>query len=88
MNGNALKAAKAFDQIVLFTYYNSNCYCVSCCKMKLTVKNLKGEKFDVEVEESLTVQEVKSAIVRILVRFAARSQLALLFLFYSRSPPR
>jgi hypothetical protein len=31
--------------------------------MKLTVKNLKGEKFEVEVDESLTVEQVKGVIV-------------------------
>lgn len=32
--------------------------------MKLTVKTLKGAKFDVEVDESHTVDQAKSAIVR------------------------
>lgn len=31
--------------------------------MKLTVKNLKGEKFEIEVEESQTVEQVKVVIV-------------------------
>lgn len=31
--------------------------------MKLTVKTLKGEKFDVQVEDNNTVQEVKAIIV-------------------------
>ena len=31
--------------------------------MKLTVKTLKGGKFEVEVEDSLTVEQVKSVIV-------------------------
>lgn len=35
--------------------------------MKLTVKTLKGAKFEVEVDESQTVQDAKSAIVRIVV---------------------
>ena len=32
--------------------------------MKLTVKTLKGGKFDVQVEESHTVAQVKGVIVR------------------------
>jgi hypothetical protein len=31
--------------------------------MKLTIKTLKGEKFDVQVEETNTVAEVKTIIV-------------------------
>jgi hypothetical protein len=31
--------------------------------MKLTIKTLKGEKFDVQVEEGNTVAEVKGIIV-------------------------
>jgi hypothetical protein len=37
--------------------------------MKLTVKTLKGAKFDLEVEESLTVAQVKTRIVRRLSVF-------------------
>ena len=37
--------------------------------MKLTVKTLKGGKFDVQVEDSHTVAQVKNAIVRIFVCF-------------------
>lgn len=33
-------------------------------KMKLTVKTLKGGKFEVEVEDSNTVEQVKGIIVR------------------------
>jgi hypothetical protein len=32
--------------------------------MKLAVKTLKGEKFQVEVEESMTMEQVKGVIVR------------------------
>lgn len=32
--------------------------------MKLTVKTLKGGKFEVEVDDALTVEQVKDAIVR------------------------
>lgn len=32
--------------------------------MKLTVKTLKGGKFEVEVEDSNTVEQVKGIIVR------------------------
>jgi hypothetical protein len=32
--------------------------------MKLTIKTLKGAKFDLQVEESLTVAQVKTVIVR------------------------
>lgn len=38
--------------------------------MKLTVKTLKGGKFEVEVDESKTVAEVKGIIVRSLIGFA------------------
>ena len=35
--------------------------------MKLTVKTLKGDKFDVQVEDSHTVAQVKNEIVRMFV---------------------
>ena len=37
--------------------------------MKVTVKTLKGGKFEVEVEESNTVSEVKGKIVRCISQF-------------------
>jgi len=37
--------------------------------MKVTVKTLKGGKFEVEVEESNTVSEVKGKIVRCISHF-------------------
>jgi hypothetical protein len=37
-------------------------------RMKLTVKTLKGEKFQLEVDESRTVEEVKGLIVSYVLR--------------------
>jgi hypothetical protein len=39
--------------------------------MKLTIKTLKGEKFDVQVEEGNTVAEVKGIIVSLKAHVAS-----------------
>lgn len=41
--------------------------------MKLTVKTLKGGKFDVQVEDTHTVAQVKGAIVRFLIAAAEKA---------------
>lgn len=44
--------------------------------MKLTVKTLKGGKFDVQVEDTHTVAQVKGAIVRFYLIAAAEKAAA------------
>jgi hypothetical protein len=51
--------------------------------MKLTIKTLKGEKFDVQVEEGNTVAEVKGIIVSLNLKAHIAS---LRFLGLARMP--
>jgi hypothetical protein len=45
--------------------------------MKLTIKTLKGEKFDVQVEEGNTVAEVKGIIVSLNLEANVMSHLSI-----------